>query len=293
MDYLLVTIATLLLAFDFSLSKKYQSLDGDAPISGLKFNAFIGIFTALIFFAISGFKIQFSAFSVILAFALALCGMLYSVLGFKILKNGNVAVYSIFLMSGGMLLPYIVGVAVWNETISVYRIIGIIVMLTAVMLYDFKKAKTTKSQLLLCIAVFLLNGMVSIISKYHQINLNYNAVDSAGFVMYSGLAKCILSSILLLFYKDKNEYIKIKQKFSFKKILAFYITILSSVIGGVSYLLQLIGAKEIPATVLYPLVTGGNIIFSSIAGKVFFKESFNKLQIISIILCFIGTFLFL
>ena len=291
MNYLLVTIATLLLAFDFSLSKKYQSLEGAAPISGLKFNAFIGLFTALIFFAISGFKFQFSAFSVILAFALALCGMLYSVLGFKILKNGNVAVYSIFLMSGGMLLPYIFGLAVWDEKINVFRIIGIIVMLTAVMLYDFKKIKTTKSQLLLCITVFVLNGMVSIISKYHQINLTYEAVDSAGFVMYSGLAKCILSSILLLFYKCDNT--KIKQKFTFKKSLGFYITISSALIGGVSYLLQLIGAKEIPATVLYPLVTGGNIIFSSIAGKVFFKEKFNKLQIISIILCFVGTFLFL
>lgn len=293
MNYLLVTFATLLLAFDFSLSKKYQSLEGASPISGLKFNAFIGLFTALIFFAISGFKFQFSLFSVILAFALALCGMLYSVLGFKILKNGNVAVYSIFLMSGGMLLPYIIGVAVWNEKINIYRIIGIIVMLTAVMLYNFKKGKTAKSQLLLCIAVFMLNGMVSIISKYHQINLIYEAVDSAGFVMYSGLAKCILSLILLLFYKDKNAYTKIKQKFAFKKSLGFYITIFSAIIGGVSYLLQLIGAKEIPATVLYPLVTGGNVIFSSIAGKVFFKEKFGKLQIISITLCFIGTFLFL
>ena len=291
MNYLLVTIATLLLAFDFSLSKKYQSLEGAAPISGLKFNAFIGLFTAIIFFAISGFKIQFSAFSVILAFALSFCGMLYSVLGFKILKNGNVAVYSIFLMSGGMLLPYIFGLLVWNEQINAFRIIGIVVMLTAVMLYDFKKTKTTNSQLLLCIAVFILNGMVSIISKYHQINITYEAVDSAGFVMYSGLAKCLLSTILLLFYKGEDA--KFKQKFSFKKRIGFYITVFSALIGGVSYLLQLIGAKDLPATVLYPLVTGGNIIFSSIAGKVFFKEKFNKLQIISIILCFVGTFLFL
>ena len=164
-------------------------------------------------------------------------------------------------------------------------------MLTAVMLYDFKKTKTTKSQLLLCIAVFILNGMVSIISKYHQINITYEAVDSAGFVMYSGLAKCLLSTILLLFYKGEDA--KFKQKFSFKKRIGFYITVFSALIGGVSYLLQLIGAKDLPATVLYPLVTGGNIIFSSIAGKVFFKEKFNKLQIISIILCFVGTFLFL
>ena len=33
-------------------SKKYQSLEGAAPVSGLKFNVFIGLFTAIIFFII-------------------------------------------------------------------------------------------------------------------------------------------------------------------------------------------------------------------------------------------------
>ncbi|MBE6761580.1 MAG: hypothetical protein E7551_04770 [Ruminococcaceae bacterium] len=291
MNYLLVTAATLLLAFDFSLSKKYQSLEGSDPLAGLKFNLFIGLFTAIIFFVISGFKLQFSPFSVILAFALSLFGMLYSVIGFRILKNGNVALYSIFLMSGGMLMPYLFGIAFWDETPTILRIIGVIIILIAVMLFDFKRSSATKTQILLCIAVFLLNGFVSIISKYHQINTTYEMVDSAVFVMYSGMAKCILSSILLLF--NKGNHTEIKHKFCFKKSLAFYITVFSALISGVSYLLQLIGAKNLPATVLYPLVTGGNIIFSSIAGKVFFKEKLNRLQLISIALCFIGTLLFL
>ena len=40
-------------------------------------------------------------------------------------------------------------------------------------------------------------------------------------------------------------------------------------------------------------VTGGSIIFSTLSGIVFFKEKVSVYQIISIVLCFAGTFLFL
>lgn len=80
-------------------------------------------------------------------------------------------------------------------------------------------------------------------------------------------------------------------KFSYKKTLLLIAA--SALIGGLSYMLQLIGAKDLPATVLYPLVTGGSIIFSALAEKVFFKGKLTKYQLISIALCFIGTCFFL
>ena len=43
MDYLLVLAATVLLAFEFAFSKKYQSLEGANLVSGLKFNLISGI----------------------------------------------------------------------------------------------------------------------------------------------------------------------------------------------------------------------------------------------------------
>ena len=67
----------------------------------------------------------------------------------------------------------------------------------------------------------------------------------------------------------------------------------AAAIGGISYLLQLIGARTLPATALYPMVTGGAIIFSAIAGRVFFKEKLSRQQLWGIGLSFIGTLLFL
>ncbi len=103
-------IATVLLALDFALQKKYQTLEGSDLAAGLKFNGASGLLTAVIFFLLSGCRVEFSLFSVALAFGMALFGMLYSILSFKILKASGMAVYSIFLMSGGMLMPYFYGV---------------------------------------------------------------------------------------------------------------------------------------------------------------------------------------
>ena len=110
MNYILIILADILLSFEFAFSKKYQSIETNSLAAGLRFNTVSGLFTAIIFFALSGFKLDFSAFSVLFALAMSLCAATYSILGFSVLKKGNMAIYSVFLMSGGMILPYIF----WN-----------------------------------------------------------------------------------------------------------------------------------------------------------------------------------
>ena len=286
-NYVLVVMATILLAVDFAISKKFQSMEGTDLAPGLKYNALNGLFTAIVFWALSGFQFEFSWFSVILAFSMALCCAAYSLIGFRVLRAGNMAIYSLFLMSGGMLLPYFFGILFLEEELTILRIVGVIVILLAVILSNKSKEKLPMAFLILRLAVFMLNGSVSVISKCHQINTTFAPVSSISFIMYSGIGRFLFSSAALLFLKKDGNAVK----FSYKKTLLLIAA--SALIGGLSYMLQLIGAKELPATVLYPLVTGGSIIFSALAEKVFFKGKLTKYQIISIILCFIGTCFFL
>ena len=67
----------------------------------------------------------------------------------------------------------------------------------------------------------------------------------------------------------------------------------AALIGGISYLLQLVGARDLPASVLYPMITGGSIIFSTLSGMVFFKERPQRKQLLGILACFLGTLFFL
>ena len=290
MEYLIILIADILLAFSFALQKKYQAREGAGVRAGLKFNLACGFAEAIIFFCFLGFQPEFSLFSLCCAAATGICLILYLLFGFVILREGDTALYSLFLMSGGMILPYLFGITVLNEAVTTLRIIGIIVIIFAVFLSSQARLKFSAKTLLFCIAVFILNGFVSIISKVHQTGID--AVNSMSFVMYSGFCKCILSAIVLWFIRPKVYCDKTNEAI-FAHRNTFMLIFFTAAVGGVSYIFQLMGAKSVPASVLYPLITGGSIVFSAITGKIFFKEKLSKLTVISVVLCLAGTLLFL
>ena len=284
MHYLSVIAATVLLAIEFSCSKLYQSLESISLEKGLQFNAVSGSVSALIMWALAGFRLEWSGFSALLALGMALCNMLYCLLSFRILNLGGMALYSLALMSGGMLLPYVFGIVFLNETVSLPGFLGLMTVLAAVILANFNRRNIGKTLLLLCAAVFLLNGFCSILSKVHQISRMPSTVSSAGFVLYSGIAKCLLSVIVLLCRK-RSSFSRPKHKYT------LLLTVGAAVISAASYLLQLNGAKVLPASVLYPMITGGSIVFSAIAGCVLFKEQLSLRQVLCILLCIFGTWM--
>ncbi len=288
MQYLLLIFAAILLAVDFAISKQYQKNAGTSPAAGFRFSAFQGLFTIVIFFFINGCRFSFSWYSFALAAILNSLCIAYTLLGFRIMRYGSMALYTMFLMTGGMTLPYIYGLFFLNEPFSVLRTIALVLIIGGVVLSNFSSEKINPKQIIMCFAVFFINGFVSIISKIHQIETVQITVSAAEFVMLGGVFKILFAGILYLISK-KN--IPEKERISTVKILPF--VVFSAVAGGVSYLFQLIGASSLPATVLYPFITGGGIIFSTLAGKLVFREKLSTKLIISVLLCFAGTVMFL
>ncbi len=285
-SYILVITATILLAANIGFTNQYQKKSGNSLAAGLYFNAISGIVTFIFFWVFNGFKVSVTPYSLIMSLAISLLGLVYTIIGFNILKQGGMAIYTLFLMTGGMIVPYIWGIIYLDEAISVLRVLGMIAIILAILITNRGKITTTKKQLLLCTLVFIMNGLVSIISKLHQINTVFDVVNTTEFVMFTGVGKFAFGLIFLCFLpKGETQLPKLK--------VVIPIISASAILSGVSYMFQLFGAANLPATVLYPIITGGSIIFSAIAGKVFFKENISKLQLISIALCFVGTCMFL
>ena len=291
--YLMIVLAVILLAGDFAVNKLYQKRYGTSLETGLKFNALIGLFTAIIFFAINGFKFEFSAFSILMAGIVALSVMSYNILGFKVLKSGSMAFYTLFLMCGGMFVPYVWGVLFLHEKLSLMHLAGLILIIFAIALTANDKKLPGKRILALCVIIFFLNGISSVAAKMHQIEKTYFCITETEFVIATGIAKFIIAAIAYMVVKigkkDKNADKCNKSGFAW----GVFLIVLSTLLSGLSYILQLNGAKNLPATVLYPLITGGTIIFSSVTGIIFFKEQISKKLILSIIVCFAGTCMFL
>jgi drug/metabolite transporter (DMT)-like permease len=285
MYYAFALLASVLLAAEFGFSKKYQLSEGSSPAAVLRFNVISGLASAGIMWAFSGFRLEWSGFSFLLASAMGLCCVGYTLLGFHVLKLGGMALYSTFLMSGGMVLPYLFGISFLGEPLTLPRTLGILAMLAAVILSNSRKERFSGKLLALCAGVFFLNGIVSILSKCHQITGRYEAVSSAHFVMYSGLCKCFFCSALL--------WCKYRPLWNMRKASSFPVAVGAALISAISYLVQLICAKHLPASVLYPMITGGSVVFSALAGLLCFRERLSKDQFFGIVLCMIGALLFI
>lgn len=289
MEYSMLLLSAVLLAVDFALNKLYQARNGTSKKSVLGFNSLLGLFTVAVFFIINGFKADFSLYSFFMAGAMSSLVMCYNIIGFRILRSGTMAMYTLFLMTGGMTVPYVFGLLFLDETFSVLRTVGLILLLAGVVISNISTEKPDKKQIIMCLAVFFINGCTSIISKLHQTELNYNTVGATDFVLLWGVFRFAIAGILYLFAKRTDEE-KSKEK---SNIFSLVIIVLSALVNGISYIMQLLSAATLPATVLFPFITGGSIIASSLAGVIFFKEKLSRNLIISIALCFIGTLTFL
>ena len=219
MEYLVLFSAAALLAACFVTNKLYEKNAGTSLEAGFGFNMMLGFLAASIFFVAGGLRFDISPYSMIMATILTVLVVNNTLLGFRIIKNGSVSVYTLFLMSGGMLVPYIYGWLFLNEEISVGRTVGIIIFICAVALssYTGRGKKIKLSSLLMCIAVFISNGFVSVTSNLHQKEyLKYSegvegafaAVDATHFVVLSGVAKIAVCGIVLGVLLLVKKYIK-------------------------------------------------------------------------------------
>lgn len=286
MNYILLCVSSFLLALDFVLNKIYQNLFGATPKSTFLFNSLLGLFTALIFLSINR-SLHFASFSLIMALLSGILVTSYNVIGFNFLKNGTLCTYTLFLMCGGMVLPGLYGILFLNESLGVLKTFAFIAILLGVIL-NCSGSKIKKNQILMCIVVFFINGFVSIISKIHQTQTVFNTINAYDFIIWSGISKSVFSGIVYLFVRKTDT----RPNSGYFKTLPV-IVLFSAFAGGFSYLLQLISAKTLPATMLYPFITGGSVIFSSVAATVIFKEKLSLKQVLSVALCFIGTLLYL
>lgn len=288
--YLLIIISDIFLSAVFVCQKKYQNLVGTSMTAGLVYNALMGIFSAGIMLVINRFQVNFSFFSIVMAGILALFVVSYIFIGFNIMERGNISLYTMFLMSGGMVLPYIWGVLFLNEELTVFRMLGLVTIIFAIVISNSGTKKTGLKQLLMCIAVFLLNGMTSITAKMHQINPVSEFVTSMDFSFLVMIFKSIMCFIMILLCRKKLCF-DATTKMSIKASVPIIILAASS--DGISYMLQLIGAVKLPASVLYPFITGFSIFLTSIAGVVVFKEKLTARQWLGVAMCFAGTLMFL
>ena len=128
------------------------------------------------------------------------------------------------------------------------------------------------------IAVFILNGMVGVISKFHQ-SYTELCVDSSSFMMLTRIFTFIFCLVLLLMQRKKDFFIT--------KKAAVY-SMLYSVVNGIGHLILLIALLYVPASVHYSIVTGGTIVISTLISLIK-RDKITKKELLAPGIAFVAT----
>ncbi len=252
MYYLLVLSAVFLFSLQFLFNQKFQQNRGESLESALEFSLYKSIVIVVIMLFIGKFSIQITPFSVLMATLYAVSGIAMTAFSMKAFAVANLSVYSVFSMLGGMLLPFVLGIGFYNEELSLFKLLCCLLIIVSVLL-NIKKGKQDKKAIIYYMAVFVLNGMAGVLSKIHQ-SSSLPHTDSTGFMLISSFITVLISAVWLLVSYKKIPLIKGKN---------LLYTAGYGVFNGIGNLFLLISLSNLPASVQYPLVTGGVMVFST------------------------------
>ncbi len=277
MYYLLILVATIMFGVQFLTNEQYQKETGGGLLNSLKYSVYssaIG-FVALLIINKFGFNITLFSVAVALVYGAVCVGLNYS--SIKAFQYANLSVYSVFSMIGGMLLPFVFGLLI-GEEFKMIRIICCILIGVSVTLSVSGGGENNKKALKYYIGVFILNGMVGVISKFHQMYPAL-AVDNGSFMMLTKITTASLGLVMMLFAKGKGD--------ALTKKAGVFLSI-GAVLNSVANLLLLIALLHLPASVQYPMVTGG-VIVVSVAIDLIRRKPVTKKEMLAAVVAFLAA----
>lgn len=315
MYYAMLIGASFLFGSQFMVTKAFEKNYGKTVRASLSFSLLYSLFAGVIFFIIklvsSGTVFNLNPFSLCMAFGLSLVNILSSAIGIKTLALGDIAVYSLFLMLGGMIVPFFAGIVFLKESVSVCNLIGVAIMIIALCLPVFfgkknknagesqtdgdTKKKTSVFFYVLCVFLFILNGLSSTLSKFNSVR--EGAALGAEFTFYTygiqfviSLAAFALTTASGKSDKTQNEE---KQPVILFRPVAIGCGAAFGAVNGTAFLMSSVAAEHVVAVAQYPLITGATILFSSLLAFLFYREKPTALQLVQIMISLAATILFM
>lgn len=246
----------------FALNDKYRVIRSSSLESSLE-SSFIGSVAGLaVLLLAGGFGLRATVFTLIISCLSAINGILFMLCSFKALDTASLSVYSLFSMLGGMMLPFIQGIAFYGEKITPAKIICVLFVCVSLLLT--LSPEKGKSGVKYYFAVFVLNGMSGVLSKIFT-SANFPKTDAEQYSIWGAAFTALLSGALWIILRKKQR--STAEPYNAK---ALTVASVNGALNRVANLLLVIALTELDASVQYPFVTGGVIAVSTVIA--FFGE---------------------
>lgn len=273
--YGLATIAVVMFGLQFFCNQKYQQECGSSLGSTMLFLLVNSLTGLAILLGVNRFRLDFTPFTLVMALAAALNGMACTFCCLKALSRINLSLFSLFNMLGGMALPFCAGVLFFGEALTLGKTLCLLTVAGA-MLMTLERGDS-KGGGLYYAGIFVFNGMSGVLSTMFQ-TLPYAKTNEASYSVWGCIVTAALAGGVLLSLRDRDARMSLR---------AFGWTAGYGALNKVANYLLLLALTHLPASVQYPMVTGGVIIVSTLLSYVTPKKP-SKRELLATAVSFAG-----
>lgn len=256
MYYGMIVGAVLLFGISFFFNERYEKYMGGGMLSIMKFSLLSATAGVVVLFFVNGCALQVTPFTLLLALANSLNGLLYTFCSLKALGRINLSLYSLFSMLGGMALPFVGGILFFEESLTLAKAVCVLVICAALAL-TVKKGESRGGTLYYA-GIFLLNGLSGILSTVFQ-KAAFPKGSAGDYSLLSALWTVLISAVLLLILTLGTK----KQNPPRLSLRASLFGAGHGAINRIGNWILILALAHVPASAQYPMVTGGVMIVST------------------------------
>ena len=279
---ILLTVS-LVAALGGSIFKKLYT-NRDSRLSGSFAYTAVGcLVAAAVLFAWGGFG-KASLFTVLLGVLFGAVTALQGVTNMAALQVGPLS-YTTVIISFSTLISALSGVLFFGESIGLWQIIGMALMLASFALANGGENGGKRANLrwlLLCVVAFLATGAIGVMQKIHQSSAFKGELNA--FLVIAFAVSAFLSGVITLLLRKKDRTSNAPENARGKMILLIFLMLISGVCVAVNNKLNLYLSGVIDSVIFFPVVNGGGLVLTTLASLLIFKERLRAKQWIGILL---------
>ncbi len=276
LNYFLLAVATLSASGKAIFCKLVGSAKGRRAFF-VNFESFSVAFLVSLIFAADELKniSEISLFSVLLAVAFGFSVAFTQFTQMKAMNTGSPSLTTL-IYSSAFLIPIVFSYFAWDNPISPWQIVGIVILIAALCLIIIEpgKKRAGKIWLIFTALATLGSGANAILQKTHQNSTHSSEIKL--FLVLALLFSALFSLILYLISKPDEKAPK-KEKASLPALLS---PILLGVTVAFLNFVNLKLAGVLPAAIQFPIYNVGSLILTSIVSVICFGEHLAKRKII-------------
>lgn len=298
--YVMIIFSVLLFSVQFVFTKCYQKERGAHFSASILQLVLSSIFFIPLYLIMNNFKVEFTLFSFIIALLYSINGMTCTIFGMKVLEKTTLSIYTLFLMLGGMIVPFVYGLFT-GESLTLMKAVAVILVALS-LLIDVKKEDDKKANLkliLCCMMIFLTNGLAHVLTYIHQ-RSTWDTVNTSSFLLLAFICKLVITGGLLswITFNKKNSESLEKESVCVQKkgeILRSWLITIGVIIGyvvvsGLAQWISAYTAVYVDAGIKSTIITGGCIVMSAFFGLIF-GEKLTLIKIAQLVLALGGVVL--